>query len=337
MKRIDAVLGAAGLALCFLVVSKIGSPELIHELKAARFGLLILIGFTFLRLMLQTAAWAVALRAEGIRTPVCELMGIRLASQAAGYLSVLGPAVSEPMRVRLILKRQGSGMFATLADSGVYGLTSCLFGVAGCVCAVFAAVHSGHLGALALLTIGLLAGMFMIVRSKPVLNPLVQLLGHRSPVWLRKGAQIEAEVRQFGKRHRVPICLMICSDLACQMLLVGDIVVIAWCLGFPCHPATVLALEAGTRAARLVAGWIPARIGVDESGAVAAFAALGLPSASGLALALSRRMRDLLGCALGFAWLLWRARSLKETSLDAAPARLLPSIGIRQGQAVAVE
>ncbi len=329
MKRIDAVLGAVGLALCLLVVSRIGRVGLVHALEAARLGLLILTGFAFIRLLLQTAAWMIALRAEGVRTPVRELIGIRLASQAAGYLSILGPAVSEPMRVRLILKCQGVGMFATLADSGVYGLTSCVFGIAGCACAVLAAAHSGHLAALTLLTLGLLAGMFMIVRSKPVLAPVVQLLGRRSPVWLRKGAQIEDEVRQFGKNHRVPICLMIGCDLVCQMLLVGDIVVIASCLGFPCHPVTVLALEAGTRAARLVAGWIPARIGVDESGAIAAFAALGLPSASGLALALSRRMRDLLGCALGFAWLLWRARSLKGDRLDAAPPRLLQAVAVK--------
>ena len=82
----------------------------------------------------------------------------------------------------------------------------------------------------------------------------------------------------------------------------------------PFHAPTVLALDAAIRVARMVAGWVPARIGADETGAVAAFAALGLPSASGLALALARRTRDILICMLGLGWLAWEARSAKGYS-----------------------
>ena len=60
----------------------------------------------------------------------------------------------------------------------------------------------------------------------------------------------------------------------------------------------------------MVAGWMPARIGVDEVGAVVAFAALGLPTTYGLALALSRRLRDLFACVLGIGWLVWKTRRL---------------------------
>ena len=73
----------------------------------------------------------------------------------------------------------------------------------------------------------------------------------------------------------------------------------------PFHGATVLAVEAASRAARMMSGWIPARLGADEAGAVVAFAAFGLPSASGLALALSRRIRDLVLSFLGISLLFW--------------------------------
>ena len=63
----------------------------------------------------------------------------------------------------------------------------------------------------------------------------------------------------------------------------------------------------------MVAGWLPARIGADESGAATAFAAPGLSSASGAVLALTRRFRDLLWCLLGLTWLAWRSRkSVRE-------------------------
>ena len=62
---------------------------------------------------------------------------------------------------------------------------------------------------------------------------------------------------------------------------------------------------------------MPARIGADEGGAVAAFVALGLPAAGGLALALARRLRDVMFCLAGLVWLaLWA-----QTGEDTAPLR----------------
>jgi hypothetical protein len=59
---------------------------------------------------------------------------------------------------------------------------------------------------------------------------------------------------------------------------------------------------------KMATGFMPARIGTDESGAAGAFLAFGLPAASGLALALARRTRDLLACFIGLTWLAWGAR-----------------------------
>jgi hypothetical protein len=59
----------------------------------------------------------------------------------------------------------------------------------------------------------------------------------------------------------------------------------------------------------MAGGWLPARIGADESGAAAAFAGLGLPAAAGLALAVARRIRDVLNTLAGLTWLALRTRS----------------------------
>ena len=76
----------------------------------------------------------------------------------------------------------------------------------------------------------------------------------------------------------------------------------------------MLALEAANRMVKMMAGWMPARIGADESGAAGAFVALGLPAASGLALALARRARDLLSVLVGMIWLAWHARMRKSSA-----------------------
>jgi hypothetical protein len=114
---------------------------------------------------------------------------------------------------------------------------------------------------------------------------------------------------------------MLLFGFGCQILLAADIVVVFWYLGIPFHGATVLAVEAASRAARMMSGWMPARIGADEAGAVVAFAAFGLPSASGLALALSRRIRDLVLSLLGISLLMWSRTSLPAASLRLNPGR----------------
>ena len=74
------------------------------------------------------------------------------------------------------------------------------------------------------------------------------------------------------------------------------------------HAGTIFAFEAANRAVKMLTGWMPARIGADEGASAGLVAALGLASGAGLALALTRRSRDLLCCAVGFPLrLTWHA------------------------------
>jgi hypothetical protein len=309
MKRLDCVIGAIGLTAVVLVGTKIGWAGLLHQLSEVRGGLLVLIGLSFLRLGLQTTAWFIALGAQGISASVSELVGIRLAAQSIGYLSVFGPAIAEPIKLQYLMKYRQAGAIATLADAGAYGFTACLFGILGCACSGLVIAPGKHAGALLALGAGLLAGIFLLIGSKPLLAPLRSLLGPKAPGWLRYGEEVELEVRSFWRRCPAAAHRMFWLDLGCQLLFACDIVAVFWCLGIPLHAVTILALETCSRATRMIAGWMPARLGVDELGAAAAFAAIGLPAASGIALALSRRLRDLIGCILGIGWLLCRAKS----------------------------
>jgi hypothetical protein len=315
MKRIEAFLAAAGLAGFVLLANKFSWLEVLHQLKAVEAGSLCLIAFGLLRLWLQTAAWSSALRALGLRSRTWDLIWIRLAAQSLGYLSMFGPAIAEPMKIRLLAKDSGSCTVATLADASTYGFTSCLFGIVGCICAGLVMVHGRHLTPMLILAAGLILGVLLFARSDPLLAPLCNRLGAHCPRWLEAGVRIEGQIRQFISQNRKPVWRMLLLGFGCQILLAADIVVIFWCLGMPFHGATVLAVEAASRASRMMSGWIPARIGADEAGAVVAFAAFGLPSTSGLALALSRRIRDLVLSLLGISLLLWSRTPLSAGSL----------------------
>jgi hypothetical protein len=143
VKWIETLLVAAGLALFAVVVSRIGWDAMLHELRTVWTVLPFVAGLSVLRLLTQTQSWKIALREEGVESSFGELIGIRMASQSMGYLSVLGPAISEPMKIKLLRNDWKNSATATVVDSGVYWFSSTLIGIAGCVAAAIVLARGG--------------------------------------------------------------------------------------------------------------------------------------------------------------------------------------------------
>ena len=303
------MLAAAGLLLLGFVASRVGLHAVVKELVAVRAGIAIIVALSLVRLILQTRSWSIALRLDGFHSSTGELMLVRLASQGIGYLTVLGPVASEPMKIRLLRQHGKSPTAATLVDTGVYWFASGLVGISGCLAAGVLLAHSAKAVASAgILASVFIAGLFTIVRPKLLLAPLGVSLGARCPRWLRKAGEIEIAVRSFARQDRSAIREMFLLDLGCQALLAAEVATVFWFLRLPLHAGIILGLEAGTRMVKMASGWLPARIGADESGAAGAFLSFGLPAAAGVALALARRTRDLLACLVGLIWLAWVSR-----------------------------
>ncbi len=301
-----------GLALFVFAIERTGSGSVFRELHAMSGAVVVIIALSVVRLLLQTQSWALALREDGVDSNTTELMFLRLASQGIGYLTVLGPAVSEPIKIKLLQHHRGSATTATLADTGVYWMSAGLVLISGSIAATVVFAHDRS--ASILLATLVAAGLYSLARLDAILAPLVSRLGKRAPGWLMKAAQIESEIHGFAETHPATIRRMFLLDLACQALLLGEVAIGLFSLQLPVRAGAVLSIEAAGRAVRLLAGWMPARIGADEGGAAAAFAALGFPSAAGLALALARRFRDMLASLIGLIWL-----ALRTTTKEASP------------------
>jgi hypothetical protein len=155
--------------------------------------------------------------------------------------------------------------------------------------------------------------LFLIARSKPLLARLANALDASSPRWLTKAARIEEAIRDFEVEHPASIRKMFWLDALCQVLLAAEVVAIFLSLKIPLHAATVLGIEGATRAIKMATGWMPARIGADESGIAGTFLAFGLSPASGITLALARRSRDLLAALIGLTWLMWGTGRRRQT------------------------
>jgi len=74
----------------------------------------------------------------------------------------------------------------------------------------------------------------------------------------------------------------------------GEVWLVTWCLGQPLAAADAFVLESLSSGVRAVAFMVPAAIGVQEGGLVLFGALFGLPAEIGLAISLSKRVRELL-------------------------------------------
>jgi glycosyltransferase 2 family protein len=301
------ILALIGAALFTWVVARVGLPAILQQLKAMRLAFPILLTLSVCRLLLQTSVWSAALKGAGISVDPERLIGIRLASQSMGYLTFLGAVLSEPLKIKLLRTPTESTIKATFLDSGVYWFTSVLVAIIGCLCAASLAIHDAHHAGTALAITLLIFVLFLIARTKPILSGFVRVLGRRCPSWLAHGEALERSIRNYRRQQPALVSRMFWIDVACQLLTVSEVAVVVWSLRLPIHLVTVLAIEGITRALKMLSGWIPARLGADEGGAMSAFLAAGLSPVSGLTFALTRRMRDLLWALTGLGWLVWRS------------------------------
>jgi len=294
------------------VIVHAGPSAIVHQLKVLRVALPIVVALSLARLFLQTLAWSAALKHEGIIVRTPRLIGIRLASQAMGYLTVFGPVLSEPMKINLLRTPVEATATATFLDNGVYWFTSGIIGIAGCLS--IGLVKSQGAASVFVLSAVFALIMVFAARRKPLLASLTGVLGKRSPSWLNKGAKIESAIRDVRAQKPELVGRLFWLDLVCQLLLVSEVAVVLWSLRLPLHFITVLAIEGLTRGVKMMTGFVPARLGADEGGAMSAFAASGLTPALGLSLALTRRARDLSWALVGLVWLVWRGRFAAKPS-----------------------
>jgi hypothetical protein len=234
----------------------------------------------------------------------------------------LGPLISEPLKIKLLGTSTEPTVTATFLDNGVYWFTCALLAITGIASLPFVAVH----GTTYHLIVGILAlavMVFVIARRNPILSVLVRTLGKKVPSWLARAEQFESSIRRYRVNQPALVRQMFWIDIACQVLIASEVVVVLWALHLSIHFFTILVIEGVTSGMKMLSGWIPARLGSDEGGAISAFALTGFSPMLGLALALTRRVRDLLWAFIGILWLAWNSRARKRVQ---DTAQTIPTI-----------
>jgi glycosyltransferase 2 family protein len=278
-------------------------------------GMALIVGQEIVAHVFNALAWRFAFAPGDARAfPLRELVRLRVAGDAVNYLTPTATLGGEVARAAMLRGGRDAGVRAVsvIVAKSTQTLAQALFMTAGLILVASAWVPPAILrsprpwAVLAVVTalgaLGLLG-----VRSR--------WRAGASRLWQRAlGPRVLEFVRQYPQR----------TALSTGMFGLGyawgafEAYWICRFLGLQVPIATAMAIEVLSITADGLLFMVPAKIGTQEGGKVAVFAALGLPVALGFAFGIARHVRELVWAALGV--LLCYAAGGRDGALFRRPA-----------------
>jgi glycosyltransferase 2 family protein len=257
-------------------------------------GIVLVVGQEIVAHLLNTLGWRFAFAREHVASlPFGELLRLRLAGDAINYLTPSATIAGEYARVAMLGDRLGADVRAAsvVVAKSAQTLAQAVFMAAGLSLLGAGFVIAAPRRSLALwgLGLGLLLAMLLIYGSTAArLGPVRG--------FLRNAARRLAE---FLRDHPGRVVLSTFMFVLAYGWGSFEAYWICRFLGIPVSVFTALAIEVLSVTVDGILFMVPAKIGTQEGGKVAVFAALGLPAGLGLAFGLVRHVRELSWAGIG--------------------------------------
>jgi putative membrane protein len=315
-RALKAALLLAGLAWFGWLLYRAGPAEVIEVLRQLRWSALLVFLPYALVYLFDTLGWRLAFDSQiARRVSLWRLGRVRWAGEAVNNLLPTGTVGGEALKV-LLLKRAGvSGWLATAAavnSKTMQVVAQVVFlglgaGVGCTALPVGSKLRTAMLwiAGLSGLAIGMLFWLqrrgfsATLVRCASVWPALDRRLQPKAGHWRELDGQITAFYRQHRGRFALGTAVFLAGWL-CDAL---ELYVAALLLGWPIGFGEAIAIESFISVAKALGMFVPAAIGVQESGVMLLFRAFGLSAPQALAYALLRRGRELLYALAGLACL----------------------------------
>ncbi len=319
MKRATLLALAVGVVLFVALVIHYGGVSLAAAVAAAGWGLLWVTVYRFLTITTDALGWR-ALFVGSARPALGALVRIRWIGESVNSLLPVAQVGGDLARARLAthLGVSGPEAGATVVVNLTLDLvTQVLYALIGAGLMVKAGGVETR-GWLIGLLVAVLAvtGFYVVQRQAPfqkLAGVFRVLLGGR--LWdslAGDASQLDRNIAiLYGCRKEVMICGAWC--MITWLLNTGETWLALYYLGAPVSLAKALILESLGTAVRSAAFAIPGGLGVQEGGFVVLGSQLGLTPQISLALALVKRVRELLVGGPGLvAWTMAERRSLSR-------------------------
>lgn len=325
---------ALGVAVLAGTLWAIGAETLVRDLRTMGWSLAAILLIESASVALNTVGWAAAFPAGERPVGALRLFGARLAGDSINYLTPSASVGGELLRVRLLGPGVVPGVrWASVSAAKVgQSLAQAVFillGIAVTLPGVAAA--RGWLGPPLALAVATLAAASALVPALAFVWAVdrgfwttTHGLLHRFRLarivpagWTGAGRDLDAVLARLGRWRAVAVLACFVAGWAVGA---AEIYVILRSIGSAVSWRTALALETGAVLLDGILFFVPAKVGTQEGGKVALFAALGLDPARGLTVGIVRRIRELVYAGAGLLALGWlSARSDAALAPRAAP------------------
>jgi glycosyltransferase 2 family protein len=311
LRVVERIVLASGIILFFFLLARLGVDNVLANIRAVGWGILVIIVVEILAFLANTLGWRAAFP-SGDRVPSFgQLLLARIAGDGVNYLTPTATMGGEFVRVRML---QGQAPAASLVASVVVAKLTQTIGLVAFVACGFpvvvddfnlpAGARWGIFGGLALFT-AVLAGLLFMQR-RGLLAPALRLAERWRPMRFLNSfrasvEQIDAEMARVHRESSGRIVLSSASfavGFACG--LIESYLILSF-FRIPTSFKLVLAIEVLGVALNNLMFFVPLRAGTQEAGKALIFAILGLNPAQGLAAGVICRIRELTWAFVGLA------------------------------------
>ncbi|HXO34771.1 MAG TPA: lysylphosphatidylglycerol synthase domain-containing protein [Candidatus Acidoferrales bacterium] len=318
-----------GAVLFAYLVWRAGPAKLRENIVTLGWGFTWVIALTGVSHVARTWAWRITLGDHREKISFSRLFGLRLGAEAAGQLGILGQTFGDSFRVSQLNSHMpmATGLASVTLDRGLYIVTSIMVTIAG-ILAALCMLSLSHalrlyaaLFALALITVLLL--VLIAARKRwPVFSGSARVIG-RIPAlknWIEKEYLLiqSVETRLFEFHHHTPKAFWssFCLNFLSHCIAILEVCLILSLMGSKIGFLSALVIEALTKLVNVMGNANPGNIGTYEGGNMLIGKMFGLSGATGLALALTRRLRSLFWVGVGIIclFLLTRPKERRDSN-----------------------
>lgn len=305
---LNIIVAVVGLALLVFTVQQVGGwGGIVDGVTTVGWWFAVVVLLGALRMACRTRAWMVCTNDPKLRFR--DAFGAWLAGDAIGNLTPLGLLASEPTKI--LMARTHISMVTSIASVTIENLfyTVSVFAVlltGTGLLLVRTTVPKGleHIAEAVLVALPILIGVAIwMARSRPAFlsrfGPLVSKLAGKSNAPAEAIREVEAEIYAVPQWPTGRILHVLFWETAFHAGAVAEVWVVLSRLIPSVTFVEAFLLESAGRFVTVVFKFVPYRLGIDEAGSGAVAGVVGLSPATGVTLALVRRLRIMILNAVG--------------------------------------
>jgi hypothetical protein len=297
---LNIAVAVAGIGLLIVTVQRVGGwSAIVSGVASIGWWFAVVVALGAFRMACRTSAWLATANAPQLKFR--DAFGAWIVSDAMGNLTPLGLLASEPTKILMVRSRISTvtSIASVTIENAFYTVSVLVVLLSGTWLFLQRADVPAGLEQIAEVIIAVVAIIAVIgiwaARTRPAvlstIAPLVTRLAGKSDAPAEAIREVESRIYAVPQWPIGRIAHVASWEVAFHIAAVAEVWLVLRLLVPDITLAEAFLLESAGRFVTVAFKFVPYRLGIDEVGSGAIATALGLPPATGVTLALIRRLR----------------------------------------------